>query len=282
MQDLDQIRAEVEAENRSHDELLKTLEVPEYTERVLHAQWVKHKTEHAVTGTTGLTASAPAEVLERLNDGDPYILETKGFNLVSGWLIGGQWYARKSDQDLQREHDAYFEKSTQERAAHLAANRADWERREAELPAWLRDRLREIRTKNDDFAAEPMGWGYELTVSELTVLYLNLGTRILGKSPYRITDSDEISAFADKHGTTGFQHSVAVSWAQNHLQTKIDTGRHFAGYGSPGTTCGLKVPTAPDEKSGDYLDDRFTTQRARTTCPACQEHMTGPGIGEQP
>ncbi|WP_449408023.1 hypothetical protein [Microbacterium maritypicum] len=59
-------------------------------------------------------------------------------------------------------------------------------------------------------------------------------------------------------------------------------GRHFAAYGSDLTICGVRVPDAPSPEHGEYLDDRFTTSRARTTCPDCTDKMTGPGIGENP
>lgn len=65
-----------------------------------------------------------------------------------------------------------------------------------------------------------MGWGYELIVCELAVMYAAMGPQILDKTPSTITDTPEISAFADAHGTSGAQHSFALALAQHHLNPK--------------------------------------------------------------
>lgn len=276
MTDLEQIRAEMDAQNRAHDELLKTLEVPEYSDRTLTAQWVQRKSEGAIEGTTGWTAGAPAEVLELLQLGDPYILETKGFSQITGWIIRGRWYGRKSEQDLQREYDEYQRKSELDQADYVAKNREDWERREAALPEWAASRMRAIREATADFEVTPMGWGYELIATELAVLYAAMGDEILDKNSFNVADSPAVTAFAQANGTSGFQHQFAIALAQHHL-THLRRGRHFAPYGSTEATCGETIPrlVVPSETTGEYTDDRFTTSRARTTCEGCQAKMTG-------
>jgi hypothetical protein len=212
---LDEIRAEMAEQDRKHSELLAELEVPTYTERTLQAQWVQSKGTGSITGTTGWTAGAPAEVLEMLEVGDPYIVETMGFNTISGWLIKGRWYARKSDQDLQRSLDDFLTTTRRRHEECVAKNRDDWTRREAALPDWIAERMRSIRANSPEFETEPMGWGYELIVCELAVLYAAIGPEILTAA--KIIDTPEIDAFADAEGTSGMQHQAAWAIAKHHL-----------------------------------------------------------------
>lgn len=47
-------------------------------------------------------------------------------------------------------------------------------------------------------------------------------------------------------------------------------GRHLVPYGLPSTLCGVDVDDAAwNLAARDYTDDRFTTHKARTTCPEC-------------
>lgn len=220
----EQIRADLDEQNRKHDELLTQLEVPEYSNRILTAQWVKSKDGGAITGTTGWTAGAPAEVLALLEVGDPYILETIALSQITGWIINGRWYNHKSDQDLQRDHEAWKRETEEKQAAFVAENREDWERREAALPDWAGARLRHVRENNPDLETQLMGWGYELIATELAVLYAAMGDEILGKSAFDIDDSPEITAFANANGTSGFQHQWAVAFAQQHLTEETPRG----------------------------------------------------------
>jgi hypothetical protein len=212
-------RREAEEQNRKHEQLLSTLEVPEYTNRSLEAQWVTSKNGNAITGTSGWTALAPEAVTERLNVGDPYIVETKGFNLISGWLIDGVWYERKSDQQLQRQHDEYVERARRRDREYADAHRDEWREREAALPEWIAPRIRAFHER-PEFDTEPMGWGYELVVCELAVLYSAIGTSILTRDADH--DSDEINAFARQHGTSGAQHGMALALARHHVTEQQD------------------------------------------------------------
>jgi hypothetical protein len=57
-------------------------------------------------------------------------------------------------------------------------------------------------------------------------------------------------------------------------------GRHFAPYGSSNALCGEDVRPAPDMITGEYSDDRYTVQRARTTCAECLALMD-PTVSEE-
>lgn len=214
---VDDYRRESEALDRKHDALFAELEVPTYSGRTLQAQWVKAKGGGSITGTTGWTAGASEEVTALLNVGDPYILETKGFNTISGWLIDGKWYARKSDQDLEREHLAFIESSRRRWQEYADAHREEWREREAKLPEWIAQRIRAFHD-NPEFESEPMGWGYELIVCELAVMYAAIGEDILDKDAFSVIDTDEIKQFAADNGTSGTQHGFALGLAKQHLQ----------------------------------------------------------------
>lgn len=219
----DQILAEIAEKDRKHAELLATLEVPSYENRRLEAQFVKSKhhqddsDHYAITGTSGWTAGCPREVFELLNVGDPYILETRGVTTITGWIVNGSWMARKSDQDIEREHQAFVEASARRHAEYVAQHRDEWVQREAALPDWVADRLRVFHA-NPAFESEPMGWGYELMVCELAVLYADMGPAILDRDQFTITDSPAVSAFAHVNGTSGAQHGMALALAKRHLR----------------------------------------------------------------
>ena len=227
MTDLDKIRNEIAEENRKHDELLQTLEIPSYTGRRLQAQWVKikfHKDGDSywdIEGTTGWTAGCSEEVFNALEVGDPYVLETANGNTISGFLIKGQWYDRKSDQDLDREHQRWREETERKNREHYEAHKDEWEGRFEALPDWVKGRLKEIRENNSDFDAQTMGFGYELVASELAVMYAAMGDVILDKDIFTVDDSDEIKKFADEHGTSGTQHSWALGYAKTHLRGDV-------------------------------------------------------------
>ena len=222
---MDEIRAQVEMENKAHEELLSTLIIPEddpthaYTNRVLEAQWVKAKSGNGITGTTGWTAGAPQEVLDLLGVGDPYILETNRNGIITGWIVKGTWYARKSDQDLEDDHRAMMERIERDRQELLDKNREQWQADEAALPDWLKERLQTFHERGGEtFLLD--GWGYELMVCRLAEAYAKLGDVILNKDIFEMADfeSDEIKQMARDEGTSGNQHSMALALAKRHLQ----------------------------------------------------------------
>lgn len=217
-----EIREEIEQERIESEALLQSLEIPQYTDRNLKALRVKSITGRSIQGSDGWSALAPLEVRHILKIGDPYILEKKGFNQVSGWLIHGKWYGRKSDQEIEREINKWREDSEAKRKAYVEEQREEWTRREAELPNWAREVVENNRDKSEGFESEPMGWGYVLIACELAVLYYKMGEVILDNDPFSIEDSEEIRKFANDNGTSGNQHGFALMIAKRQLRKELN------------------------------------------------------------
>lgn len=150
----------------------------------------------------------PEDVLPTLHVGVEYLQETRGFALVTGMAtcyrtrrgepVVGEWLWHKTDSDLDREHAEMVAGFKAHREAELAAHREDWTRREAALPSPLRRRLERFRANGgDEFDTD--GWGYELTICELAVLYAGAGGM----------ETAEVGAYAAENGTSGNQHDFA-------------------------------------------------------------------------
>lgn len=221
----EEYRLEYEERERRHEELMRTLTVPDdddrgtYDNRQLQAQFVESKgkgTDVSITGTSGWTAGCSQEVFDKLQVGDPYILETKGFSQITGWIIDGQWYDRKTDADLEEAHAKWKANWEREKRETLEKNRADWQARQDALPDWIRERLETFHEQGKDFALE--GWGYELVVAELAVAYAEMGDYILDKDSLHIEDSEEVTRISKEQGTSGNQHDMALAIAKAHLQ----------------------------------------------------------------
>lgn len=152
----------------------------------------------------------PADVLPRLVPGVEYLQETQGFSTVTGMAtcyrtrsdepVVAEWLWHKTDADLDREHAEWKAAWEAEKAATLAANRADYLRREGLLPLSLRRRLDRFHANGEEEFKRD-GWGYELVICELAVLYAESGQE----------DTDAVSEYASEHGTSGNQHDYAKS-----------------------------------------------------------------------
>jgi hypothetical protein len=222
---IEDYRREWERRDVEEQALLESLEIPTYENRRLQAQWVK-KREHAegsdhyaITGTTGWTAGCPKEVFDLLPEGKAYVLETVNTSRITGWIIDGKWYDRKSDQDLKREHEAFVADLDRRHREMLDANREDWQRRQDALPDWIRRRLETFHSRaGEKFARD--GWGYELIIAELAVEYAALGDVILDKDVFQVSDheSEAIKTISREQGTSGNQHSMALALAKAHLE----------------------------------------------------------------
>jgi hypothetical protein len=105
--------------------------------------------------------------------------------------------SHKTDEDLDREHEEMVAGFKRDRDRLLEEHREEWTAREKALPKPLRDRLANFREKGRDFDSD--GWGYELVICELAVLYSRSGGE----------DTDEIMAYAHEQGTSGNQHDYA-------------------------------------------------------------------------
>lgn len=232
----DLARCEATADAARHDELLLTLIVPEdgshgeYTDRHLEAQWVQLLNPSSdgnggsVTGSTGWTAHAPAEVFDRLTVGSPYAIEVRGATLITGWLIDGTWFHRKTDEDLRLDHERYVADSRARRQAELDSTRDDLQARENALPDWIRARLDTFHREGaEDFERD--GWSYELAVCELAVLYADLGPAIAQHDSCTIRDieSPAITEYAHANGTTGNMHGMALALAKRHVALPEET-----------------------------------------------------------
>jgi hypothetical protein len=181
-----------------------------------------------VTWSDGWSTAAFADIIDQLDTHTEYLLETRNFSLILGLAVVGRpsynpssgfitygvvrWLSRKSDEDLEREHEEMTTRFAREREAQWAEHHDDWARREQALPSPLRRRLDRFRA-NGGHEFEVNGWGYELIASELAVLYAASG----GK------DDEAVEAFARAQGTSGNQHDFAKLLAR-HLTD--DLGDH--------------------------------------------------------
>lgn len=140
--------------------------------------------------------------------GDRIVFETVLATQVTGARRPGhaEWIWRKTTDELIAEHETFLESMRRREERQLAEHRDDWTRREAALPEWLRERLAYFHARGGhDF--EIGGWGYELTICEITVLLLK----------HDLDDvSDAVLAYAREHGTSGNQHGMALALAKAH------------------------------------------------------------------
>ena len=118
-------------------------------------------------------------------------------------LSSVSWLYRKTDQELETEHQALRDRINQERQERLDAHREAWTVRENDLPEPLRARLENFRRHGGEYF-DREGWGYELVVCELAAMYAESG----GK------ESDLISFYARAEGTSGNQHEYAKALAR--------------------------------------------------------------------
>lgn len=179
--------------------------------RVRRGHVVKEISETGGISTTdGIYFSVSKDVADKLSVGDAFELETKNLSLITGLKFNGEWLFRKTDEDLDREHQEFCEKLDKQHEKLLEAKREDWKRRTEALPEWLQGRFRTFFERGGrNFEKE--GWGYELVVAELAVLYNESG----------LEDTDEINQYADREGTSGNQHAFAKALVRG-LQEDVD------------------------------------------------------------
>lgn len=189
----------------------------------------------AITGSDGWTAIGPAAVAEVLTEGTAYGLESYGFNTIGGFLVGTEaehrWLYRRSDEEILGQQEEFRRHADERRREMLAKYQDDWAAREAVLPDWLRARLAHFHTRGGE-SFRLNGWGYELAICELVLLYLDAD----------LAESPAISAFATEHGTSGNQHSMALSIARAHRQAPKRT--------MAGTVSALSPLTGDSDYSG--------------------------------
>lgn len=172
-----------------------------------------------VTWSNGWSFMPPREYEASLHVGTTVIVETRNFSQVCGLFVNGRWLFRKSDHDFAREYQELLERAARDDAEYLEKNRDDLQTRTEALPAWLRDSLEAgLANPEEHPELQGRGWGYELTGRELALLYF--------QHPEG-DDAPEVVAYAEEHGTTGFQHSWAKSAARVHRE-ELDAARAAA------------------------------------------------------
>lgn len=166
----------------------------------------------AVTREDGWTQGVPDDVVTKLRVGQSYVFETRGISNPTGIQdpVTEHWFYRKSDQDLDREHQEFREQLNRDREERWAANKDDWSAREAQLSSPLRRRLDRFRI-NGGHDFEINGWGYELTICELAMLYVDSGGE----------DDEAVMTFSREQGTSGNQHDYAKVLAR-YLRAEED------------------------------------------------------------
>lgn len=160
----------------------------------------------SVTTDDGWTFLPPREHVNSISEGDRIVVETRGMARVTGCRhINGEWLWRYSDEWLDDDRAVFLAKSALDAATRLRDNRADWERREAALPYWVRARLLHFHAAAGR-GFETDGWGYELAVAELAAMHAENASE------------DTVEAYATEHGTSWNQHQFAQVLAASHRE----------------------------------------------------------------
>lgn len=212
-----ELQARWDEQDRKQQEMLSRLEIPAYNDRRLEAFVVEKNENGSITTDTSTGFFAPQEVAELLTVGKEFILETTRGSMLAGWIIDGKWVARKSDQDLARDHEKFIENMNREHEEFYQKNKDLWASWALELPQWV-DPKEEFQNPSDEWIKEPMGYGYALTAARLAVMYAAMGDVILNKDSFSVQDSEEIKQFAKEYGTSGGQHGWALAVAKSHLR----------------------------------------------------------------
>ena len=191
-----------------------TADSERYTNRSVRwyevAKLTRHETGKGTTveTTDGHGFARSADALPRsLQVGDWFGLETRGFSRITGILYAGTWYGRQTDADIEHERQAFIAATQARHETELAAKRGEWAAREAALPEWIRVRLATFHEHGGhDFDRD--AWGYELIIAELAALY--------DEASPDLDDTAEITAYAEREGTSGNQHGFARALAAHH------------------------------------------------------------------
>ena len=139
----------------------------------------------------------------KLEAGDQFVLELRGGSQVTGVRLRGVWLMHKSDEQLEREFNAFVEKRKIDQRARWEKNRDKWQAREDALPAWVKPRFATFHEHGgEEFEID--GWEYELVVGELAAMYRESGGE----------DDATVMEYATLHGTSGNQHDFAKALAK--------------------------------------------------------------------
>ena len=181
---------------------------PTYTYRQVESYTVKANDGTSITTATGTGFGIAPEIAAQLPVGTDFVLETQNMSRVTGIFAHGRWVMRKSDQEIEREHEAWKEKWEQEKRDRLVTDCAKYEEEEAVLPDWIKYRLTHFHISGGEYF-RLNGWGYELVIARLAVAYNESGG----------AESDEVNRIANEEGTSGNQHDVAKALARIHAES---------------------------------------------------------------
>lgn len=186
-----------------------------FTQRRLEKITIKNVGEGSITSTDHTGFSIPTYVAPLLKAGDVLYVELHKFNHIGGLMLEeGEFLFHRSDEYFTNQLEKYLADSKRRGEERYEANKADYIKRTKELPERYSNRLNRFLNDPESaerFRKEPMGWGYELIICELAVLYEKYG---IGSGKWD-DEPKEVIDFAKKHGTSGTQHDVARSWAND-------------------------------------------------------------------
>jgi hypothetical protein len=147
--------------------------------------------------------------------GKEFVLETKNFSQITGFLIDDVWHGRKSDQDLADELEQFRADRLIKQEAEWAEHHEDWQEREDALPDWLRERFATFHEKGGhNFEID--GWGYELIVGELAAMFSNT-------PPEHWEDDAALNEYAKKNGISGNQWGFGKMLATAHANDPTES-----------------------------------------------------------
>jgi len=182
-----------------------------YTGRYIDTIQVKEITDNRILTTEGSSFPVPKNMLGHMYIGGFYFLELHRGSTVAGVGHGVKkeeivWLFRYDDHALWSKWKKEVDDAKSKHRAEVDENYSDWIERIDKLPETLRIELTK-ELANEEFVYGFMGLGYCLVIAELAVLY---------KASDGV-DSDEVNAFASKHGTSGNQHHMAIAIAKQKL-----------------------------------------------------------------
>lgn len=185
-----------------------------YTKRKIEKISVRSIDGRDLTLSTGWGCYAPENVAPLLSDGKEFFIEYYGFNTISGWLIDGTWYNHKSDEDFARDMEDLRRTFHNEKVWDLETHREDWKKRTDALPDWIRARIEHFKeVAGPKFDLD--GWGYELVVAEMAVMFDENG----------LEEPENFSEYSIANGVSGNQYDMAKALAKlKSQQPEFDFG----------------------------------------------------------
>lgn len=173
---------------------------------------IKRVGEGSITTTDHTGFGVPSWVIPAIKVGDELTLELYKFNDIAGLIKeNGEYLFHRTDEYFKSKLELYLADANKRREEWYEANKDDLQIRTEKLSPRYKARIERFLAESEEFRTEPMGWGYELIICELAMLYEKLG---FGDGTWE-SEPEEIKAFASKYGTSGNQHDCAKMFAKN-------------------------------------------------------------------